>query len=68
MPTIELSEDDVKFLDKERKRLRSSYGVKLTSKQVLAAIIELHRIKLRSLPEQEDAANLLAWLRRRKDE
>ena len=67
MASIELSDEDAALLDSERRRLDAAYGIELTNDQVMAAIIELHRLKLRSHPEQEDIANTIAWLRRRDD-
>lgn len=65
--SLELSESERKTVDLEVARLEAMHGVKITPAQFISILIEQHRLKLRLASEREDAADVLAWLWRKKD-
>lgn len=64
---VKLSDSEESTINREIARLKAAYGIRITPTQLVSILIEQHRMKLQIASEQEDAADVLAWLWRRDD-
>lgn len=56
--TLDLNPELSRFLSQEQSRLQSTYGIKVTDKEILYTLIELHRLRVMSEAEERDS---LLW-------
>ena len=55
---LHLTPELSRFLSQEQSRLKSTYGIKVTDREILCTLLELHRLRVMSEAEERDS---LLW-------
>lgn len=54
--TVYLTREQAQMIDQERLRLRSEYDVKLSGNEIIQVLIEMHRLRLQVVAEENSDA------------